>query len=289
MSILIDMVVDRHGRVHYPAGTPGSKGGEYAPKWVRAVSARMQRGRTRIVRYSHPERPRNPDAQWRMDHLDEWVALPDLEGNAMDRPSLPRRFRDIPPDRMVTLYRSNTPGEGGIAPGDWVTMDRRYAEQHNAGGTIAEMRVPARDVSWAGTDIGPDALRPGEVDYAEWFYMPRPGRKTMSDLARELRGQHYGLELEFVERDGYTVLEKIALPKSDRGKGTGTAVMRAIVEHADREGITLALSPSNMYGGTFRRLKEFYPRFGFESNERGRGRLVDPTILAAMFRRPRQP
>lgn len=44
------MIVDRHGRRHFPAGTPGSRGGEFAPGgeagagWVGAVAARMPPG-----------------------------------------------------------------------------------------------------------------------------------------------------------------------------------------------------------------------------------------------------
>lgn len=40
------MLFDEHGQAHYPAGTPGSKGGEFAPKpgsasWAAEVNARL--------------------------------------------------------------------------------------------------------------------------------------------------------------------------------------------------------------------------------------------------------
>lgn len=64
------MIIDEHGRAHYPAGTPRSKGGEFAPtgaSWVTRMSARMRpgeivpgrstpRGRPALAR---PGRPRN--------------------------------------------------------------------------------------------------------------------------------------------------------------------------------------------------------------------------------------
>jgi len=116
--------------------------------------------------------------------------------------------------------------------------------------------------------------------------------KGLADFVRSIKAdlvgrRIYGVELELLDRGGYTVLEKIAVPKGDRGRGTGTAVMQALIEEADRRGVTLALSPSNMYGGNTRRLQEFYRRFGFESNTGPRGRLLDPTVLQAMVRRPR--
>ncbi len=53
------------------------------------------------------------------------------------------------PDAMVTIYRGMPEGaSGAINPGDWVTLDKRVAEDY--GPNVVAMQVPARDVtSWA--------------------------------------------------------------------------------------------------------------------------------------------
>ncbi len=61
----------------------------------------------------------------------------------------------------ITIYRGIATGDPAkqIRPGDWVTLKKNYAKQHGSGKVI-EKRVPAIDVSWAGTDEN------------EWFYAP---------------------------------------------------------------------------------------------------------------------
>jgi len=60
------------------------------------------------------------------------------------------------PDAEITIYRA-TPGNS-INPGDWVTLSKSYAEQHNESqfdgkANILEMKVKAKDVQFAGDDI----------------------------------------------------------------------------------------------------------------------------------------
>jgi 8-oxo-dGTP pyrophosphatase MutT (NUDIX family) len=57
--------------------------------------------------------------------------------------------------KVVTVYR----GGSEIRPGDWVALEREYAEAH--GTPVYELKVPASDVVWAGTDV------------KEWFYIPK--------------------------------------------------------------------------------------------------------------------
>jgi hypothetical protein len=57
--------------------------------------------------------------------------------------------------REVTIYR----GGSEIKPGDWVALEREYAESH--GTPVYELKVPLSDVVWAGTDV------------KEWFYVPK--------------------------------------------------------------------------------------------------------------------
>lgn len=68
------------------------------------------------------------------------------------------------PNEMITIYRA-TPGNE-INHGDWVTLSKSYAEDHNYSqldgkGNILEKKVPVKDVQWAGDDL------------AEWGYFPK--------------------------------------------------------------------------------------------------------------------
>jgi 2'-5' RNA ligase len=80
-------------------------------------------------------------------------------------------------------------------------------------------------------------------------------------------------------------LNVIAIEKADRNKGLGTAVMERLIELADRDGATLALTPASDFGSSLPRLKKFYRRFGFTPNA---GRRADNAITGAMIRRPKK-
>jgi ribosomal 50S subunit-recycling heat shock protein len=58
-------------------------------------------------------------------------------------------------EKKVTVYR----GGSEIRPGDWVALEREYAEWH--GTPVYELKVPLSDVVWAGTYE------------KEWFYIPK--------------------------------------------------------------------------------------------------------------------
>jgi len=57
--------------------------------------------------------------------------------------------------KEVTIYR----GGSEIRPGDWVALEKEYAESH--GTPVYELKVPLSDVVWAETDV------------KEWFYIPK--------------------------------------------------------------------------------------------------------------------
>ena len=87
---------------------------------------------------------------------------------------LPNVHKIVPPyhmkqvqyrgQKMITVYRGvgSKDANAEIRPGDWVALTRSYAANHG-GGRVISKRVPAMDVSWAGTDMN------------EWFYTPRKG------------------------------------------------------------------------------------------------------------------
>ena len=68
------------------------------------------------------------------------------------------------PDAKITIYRATT-GDT-INDGDWVTLSKSYAEDHNYSqldgkGKVISKEVPVKDVEWAGDDL------------SEWGYFPK--------------------------------------------------------------------------------------------------------------------
>jgi hypothetical protein len=69
------------------------------------------------------------------------------------------------PDTQITVYRAAVAG-GGIAPTNWVTTSRIYAEQHAGDDPeyrIFSRKVRAGDLVWEGNSI------------AEWGWVPEQG------------------------------------------------------------------------------------------------------------------
>jgi hypothetical protein len=84
-------------------------------------------------------------------------------------------------------------------------------------------------------------------------------------------------------RGKVVVLSQIVVPKEQRGAGLGRRAMVALTKWADTKGYTLALSPSEHWGSSKRRLAAFYKGYGFVSN---RGRSRDLAISETMVRAP---
>lgn len=68
------------------------------------------------------------------------------------------------------------------------------------------------------------------------------------------------------EKDGLIKLSQVVVPKDKRNEGIGTRYMDELCAYADRTGQTIALTPDGVYGGSKRRLGEFYRRFGFRTH-----------------------
>lgn len=93
-----------------------------------------------------------------------------------------------------------------------------------------------------------------------------------------------GIENFISESKGTISLSQIVVPKSDRNTGKGTAAMQALVDYADRTGQRIVLSPSGDFGGSKKRLIDFYKRFGFVENK---GKTKDFTTMESMYRAPK--
>lgn len=93
-----------------------------------------------------------------------------------------------------------------------------------------------------------------------------------------------GIKSAVSERDGTITLSQIVVPKEERSVGKGTSAMQALIDYADRTGQRVVLSPSSDFGGSKKRLVEFYKRFGFVENK---GRNKDFTTMESMIREPK--
>lgn len=107
---------------------------------------------------------------------------------------------------------------------------------------------------------------------------------TPAQVQHALERRHPGLSLSMsASPSGHVVVHKIVLPVQGRGTGVGTRVMTDIVQTADRNGWSLALTPSADFGGSKTRLERFYRRFGFVPNK---GRAKDYATTESFIRSP---
>lgn len=210
------------------------------------------------------------------------------------------------PEAMVTVYRAVPPGVTRINRGDWVTLSRDYAQGHSYGlvagegpesdGVIISAQVKASTIYSEGyleewgydgeTDIDVASPPPAPVSAPEsTAAAPKRAPKDAYEWGVSLR-EKYGVDLFLAggrDADSVVSLDEIVVPKEQRGSGVGTRVMEEIVAEADRNGWTVALTPSNAKGGSVTRLREFYRRFGFVPNK---GRNKDFRTTQAYVRKP---
>lgn len=109
------------------------------------------------------------------------------------------------------------------------------------------------------------------------------GHSEAQAFAKSLRDEFPGLKLSLGGRGQNVTLHRIELPRNMRESGIGTQVMERIVEWADAGGVTVALSPTADFGGSKRRLADFYKRFGFTDNAGGNKNYA---ISETMYRLP---
>jgi GNAT superfamily N-acetyltransferase len=103
------------------------------------------------------------------------------------------------------------------------------------------------------------------------------------DFQATIKAEFPDVNLSITGKGNTVTLNKIIVPEDQREAGTGSAVMQRVIEWADTNNKTIALTPSKDFGGTVKRLKEFYKRYGFVDNK---GKNKDFEISEAMFREP---
>lgn len=126
-------------------------------------------------------------------------------------------------------------------------------------------------VSLADDDATIRQAMEGAREYAQ------PAPASLTDIEALAAGA--GVSLSISERGSIVTVSKIVA--GERGKGSGSRVMQAIVDYADATNKVVALTPSNDFGGSVSRLREFYGRFGFVPNK---GRSKDFETQEAYIR-----
>lgn len=106
----------------------------------------------------------------------------------------------------------------------------------------------------------------------------------IDDFVKGIKKQ-YGIELGLKGSPSSSVLSlhKIVVSEAVRNQGTGTKAMQDILNYADAQNKTIALTPSSDFGGNKNRLTNFYKKLGFVENK---GRNKDFEISESMYRSP---
>lgn len=88
-------------------------------------------------------------------------------------------------------------------------------------------------------------------------------------------------EVKFGIRESGDVIMLDKVIVEGKNKGVGTEFMKSLLGEADKQGKSVALTPSSDFGGNKKRLEKFYKRFGFVDNK---GKNKDFTISESMIR-----
>lgn len=95
-----------------------------------------------------------------------------------------------------------------------------------------------------------------------------------------------GVDTAVSEKGNLITIDKMVVPEDQRGQGVGTQALQELVDYADANGKTIALTPSKDFGArSIEQLKRFYKRQGFVENK---GRNRDLELSESMYRSPQQ-
>jgi predicted GNAT family N-acyltransferase len=105
--------------------------------------------------------------------------------------------------------------------------------------------------------------------------------KLSKELAQRLAPHSQLLDAVVNERDSGIILDKLVVPKDQRGGGVGGRFMDDLTAYADESGKPLALTAAGDFGGTKAGQRRFYKRHGFVDNK---GRNKDYEFSENMIR-----
>ncbi|MDV6318823.1 LPD38 domain-containing protein [Chromohalobacter sp. HP20-39] len=189
----------------------------------------------------------------------------------------------VDPDELMRVMK-----EDGFAEASWEAQRIRGQVTRNLGYEAVEMAdengtsyliLSGAPLTRVVEDDG-DSTASSNPDI-RYSFADQQEELSAQDLAAQLREEYPGLKLDMASRGQKATISRIVAP--EREQGTGSAVMRRLTDWADASGRTLALTPSSDFGGSVKRLHEFYRRFGFMENK---GRNKDYEISEAMYREP---
>jgi predicted GNAT family acetyltransferase len=108
--------------------------------------------------------------------------------------------------------------------------------------------------------------------------------KNVDELRAVLAKEHPSVKSWVSESAGRPLtVSKVIVPESERGRGIGTTFMRDVLDYADSNGKTVALTPDGSFGGNKAKLEAWYKSLGFSQNK---GRKADHSISEKMYRLP---
>lgn len=182
---------------------------------------------------------------------------------------------------IYTQVRDQLVDTGVVSPANASTMAQvvpawATAQARRTGRSVQEVYESA-GLTIEGPQTGERARLEGEQ------VLEQQQVQTARDVQKSLTEEFYGVKLSLSGTGDNVTLSKIIVPEDQRGQGTGSQVMQRVLDWADQNGKTVALTPSKDFGGTVPRLKSFYKNFGFIENK---GRNKDFEISESMYREP---
>jgi len=118
----------------------------------------------------------------------------------------------------------------------------------------------------------------------DWQPVTAKQRADDDALLEALGGRGRGVDIETTKRGNVLEISKIKTPSNLRGQGLADQQLEQLINQADADGITLALTPSSAFGANKARLTKWYKRHGFVPNK---GRNKDFSTRESMVRPPK--
>jgi GNAT superfamily N-acetyltransferase len=160
------------------------------------------------------------------------------------------------------------------------------AQAVDAPAAAAQGLIPAQDMPMEALGTAGAAQLGGAAMTAPRGSLRAGALRTTDDIFADVMDKYPDVKLDIYgspER-GFTI-GRIEVPEGQRNSGIGSNVMREVLDRADQVGAQVNLTPSDAFGGSVNRLRDFYRNLGFVEN---RGRNKDFSTRETMYRTPQQ-
>jgi hypothetical protein len=107
--------------------------------------------------------------------------------------------------------------------------------------------------------------------------------ETPKSIEQTLSQKYPDIDISVFENQNGLTLSKIVVPENQRSEGIGTKVMDDLIDYADKNNLSIGVTPDATFGGSKTRLESFYKKFGFVRNK---GRNKDFTFRETFVRQP---